>query len=159
MTNFRVKVNPFKRNAIINTNIDDKEYSLSMNYDEINTITSFELGGQKFKIEFSIDNDYFLVNILGIVNGQVDFKKNINVQLSIKLADYYYPNSIETPTIIRNDSPVPIKVIVLSNLYKIGASLSKMADSYYGDKKFKMKISRELKKLSIKYPTLFARRK
>jgi hypothetical protein len=77
---------------------------------------------------------------------------------ALELSMYYYKSAAETHRIVSVDLTVPTKVVVLANLFRQGQSLSKMAESYFGDKDLKVKMSRELNKLVKKYPRIFGSR-
>jgi hypothetical protein len=77
---------------------------------------------------------------------------------ALELSMYYYKSAAETHRIVSKDLTVPTKVVVLATLFRQGASLSKMAEHYYGDKLLKVKMSREIDKLVKKYPRIFGSR-
>lgn len=91
---------------------------------------------------------YFLRDKEGVIDEHT-------MKRALELSMYFYRAAAETHRIVSIDLTVPTKVIVLAQMFRQGASLSKMAEHYFGDKTLKTKTSRELNKLVKKYPKIF----
>ncbi len=86
MIEFKVQVNPFIKEAIINTKIGVIEYTHKMYYEDIDEWKSFEFCGQTFDIHFHYDAE-FLVSIYPVEGNKVDFSKPFKVELTFKMTD------------------------------------------------------------------------
>ena len=86
MIKFKVQVNPFKKEAIINTKIGKTQYTKIIYYNDIDEWNSFEFAGNVFDIHFHYDAE-FLVSIYPVENNKVDFSKPFAVKLNFKLTD------------------------------------------------------------------------
>ena len=86
MIHFKVQVNPFKREAIINSKIGTIQYTRSIYFDDIDEWNSFEFGENIFDIHFHYDAE-FLVSIYPVENNVVDYTKPFEVELTFKMVD------------------------------------------------------------------------
>ena len=83
---FKVQVNPFKREAIINSKIGVIQHTQTLYYEDLDEWNAFEFGGQTFDIHFHYDAE-FLVSIYPVEDNKVDFSKPFKVELTFKMTD------------------------------------------------------------------------
>ena len=84
--NFKVEVNPFLREVIIKSTINDVEHTLEMYYEDADEWNAFMLYGKHFDIHFYYDEE-FTVSIYQIENNTARYTNLCEVELTIKLKD------------------------------------------------------------------------
>lgn len=87
MEQFKVQVNPFTREVIIETNINDVEYTYDMYLnDDLDFWESFEVYDKTYIMHSIYDKEFF-VSIYPLVNENWDYENECKVDLTIKLND------------------------------------------------------------------------
>jgi hypothetical protein len=81
---FKVEVNPFIREAIIKSIINDVEHTLEMYYEDVDEWNGFMLDGKHFDIHFDYDEE-FSVSIYEIKDNIARYDNSCEVELTIKL--------------------------------------------------------------------------
>lgn len=83
---FKVEVNPFKKQAIINAKIGVVSYTKEIYYQEVDEWNSFQLGDHVFDIHFHYDEE-FTVSIYLINEGSLMQYIPCLVELTINLSE------------------------------------------------------------------------
>jgi hypothetical protein len=83
---FKVEVNPFKKQAIINAKIGVISYTREIYYQEVDEWNSFQFGDHVFDIHFHYD-DEFCVNVYKVEEGTLLPYIPCIVELTIKLCE------------------------------------------------------------------------
>jgi hypothetical protein len=79
------------------------------------------------------------------------------LQRALKLADYFCTSAVDVYKRVQDSTTAPMSVIIAANLVKRGKSLADIAEALYNNRanKFRMKVSRELKRWIRDYPRVF----
>lgn len=74
---------------------------------------------------------------------------------AIKLADYFFISAIDTYRIVDTRRTAPQEVLICAAMLRNGRSLSDIAEVLHKDRKYKMRVHRELKVWIKRYPRVF----
>ncbi len=77
------------------------------------------------------------------------------MERAIKLADYFFLSAIDTYRIVDTRRTAPQEVLTCAALLRNGRSQADIAEVLYGDKRYRMKVCRHIKKWIKQYPRVF----
>ena len=86
MTKFKVQVNPFTREAIVQTEINGIEYKEELIFEDLDYWISFQFGDDIFGAHFYYDYE-FSVSIYAVKNNEIQVSESFQTELTIKLTD------------------------------------------------------------------------
>lgn len=77
------------------------------------------------------------------------------MQRALDLADYFYKSAVEVYETVDKTVTAPLNIMYMATLFKMGKSLSQMAELIHRDVKKKYQVRRDLQKAIQEYPKIF----
>lgn len=115
---------------------------------------AFEVGAVSDHLAISDNGSLEQITPNHYYPSQLSITEDI-MRRALKAADYFYKSAVDIYDTVDNSVTAPYDILYLSTLFKMGKSVSQMADLVLKDKTKKSQMHRMLKKAIKDYPKVF----